>query len=61
MMLDNLKFRQLENGWTVKYHLCESQLPDAKRFGGEVYVKDIVELQSAVAGLIAKHMKEAGQ
>ena len=58
MILDNLKFRKLENGWTVKYHLAETQEPEAKRFGGEIFVKDLADLRDCVNQLIEKHMPE---
>ena len=57
MILDNLKFRQLENGYTVKYHCAESGDPESKRFGGEIYVTDVENLKQCVLMLIDKHMQ----
>jgi len=56
MTLDNLKFRKLENGWTVKYHLADSDEPEARRFGGEIFVRDIEDLRECVLNLITEHM-----
>lgn len=58
-MLDNLKFRKLENGYTVKYHLVFPSLDDKPviKFGGEIYVKDRAQLREAVVELIDKHLE----
>jgi hypothetical protein len=58
VILDNLKFRKLENGWTVKYHVSESNDPASGKFGGEVYCIDLSQVQKCVAALIAKHMED---
>lgn len=61
MRLDNLKFRALENGFTIKYHVTRMIAPDelpnaqASGFGGELYVKDVEQLKACVLMLIDKH------
>lgn len=56
MILDNLKFRKLDNGYTVKYHCAESGDPESRRFGGEKYCRSVAELQDAVEQLIEQYM-----
>jgi len=62
MILDGLKFRKLENGWTVKYHvgddLVGSPEQPKKGFGGEIFVQNVTELQQCVKMLINKYMNE---
>ena len=58
-MLDNLKFRKLDNGYTVKYHVANPADTVPSGFGGEIFVTDIDQLEKCVSVLIAKHLEDA--
>lgn len=63
-MLDNIKIRKLENGYTVKYHIEIATMDDAgqlgtKGYSKEIYVADKKNLLTVVGALIDSHIQEA--
>ena len=63
MNLDQLRFKKLENGYTVKYHVVTMEPPlsnpDPRKpngFSGEIYVCDINQLKACVMMLIEKNL-----
>jgi hypothetical protein len=59
-MIDSMKFRKLENGYTVKYHVpitAEMATKGPSGFGGELFVTDKENLKVAVAALIEKWLE----
>ena len=54
--LANVRFRKLENGYTVKYHV---ERPDGTSgFGGEIFCENIMQVRACVDMLITKHMTD---
>ena len=61
-ILDMLKYRKLDNGYTVRYHVVKILTPEQREnrendgFGGELYVEDTTQLHAATTMLVEKYM-----
>ena len=61
IFLDSVKYRKLENGYTVRYHVSKSLTPEQREaketdgFGGEMFVENVEQLKSATTMLIDKY------
>lgn len=62
MLMEGVKIRRLENGFTVKYHVSK-ELPTKPAavdpipsgFGGEIFVTDLEQLKSLLVMLVEKY------
>ena len=54
-MLEGLKFRKLDNGYTVKYYAAIED--NQGKFAGELYVTDAANLKVAVLSLIDSYLE----
>lgn len=59
-MIDSIRIRQLENGYTVKYHLItlDAELTPTAGKSVERYVADKGALQKLVTGLLDLHIED---
>jgi hypothetical protein len=62
-ILDMLKYRKLDNGYTVRYHVTKVLTPEQREakepdgFGGEMYVESLPHVKKATDMLLTKYMK----
>jgi hypothetical protein len=66
-LLDAVKYRKLDNGYTIKYHVAKIITPGQREanerdgFGGELFVENIEQLKAATTMLIEKYMEQSVQ
>lgn len=56
-MLDNIRLRQIGNGFTVRYHVVDESLPTEKGYIQEMYMKDKEGVIDFVTQLLKIHIK----
>lgn len=56
-MLDSIRFRKLENGYTVKYHIVIDKGARTEHgYVKEVYTRELDSLKNVVLDLLDEHL-----